>query len=185
MRRRTFIGAFAASVAAASARAEELHPDWPEAAADAEISEALNVLEQWIALYREGDYLGQWRLTDPRIRRWFGRRRWRDTMRAAHRRNGDLLDYDIGAYAATSAADLPCTEMGHCFRARVPYVFALVRTRYVQANPAQPEYCVAAHSSEGWRFGGGTLLNRPLGETAVILSQQDERRYTPRFVVTP
>jgi hypothetical protein len=79
---------------------------------------------------------------------------------------------------AASARELPCTEMGHCYREQVSYVLALIQTRYAQATPAQPEYCVAAYSSEGWRFGGGTILNRPLGETAVILSTQDERRYT-------
>ena len=106
-------------------------------------------------------------------------------MERARRADGALLSYRIASYAAASAADLPCTEMGHCFRERVPYVIALVETRYETASPPQPEFIVVARSDEGWRFGGGTILNRPLGETAVIMTTQDEQRYEPSYTITP
>lgn len=73
--------------------------------------------------------------------------------------------------------------MGHCFREGVDYVIALMETRYEIASPAQPEFVVAARSNEGWRFGGGTILNRPFGETAVIMTVQDERRYKPSYTI--
>jgi hypothetical protein len=34
-----------------------------------------------------------------------------------------------------------------------------------------------ANSPQGWSFGGGTFLNKPFGETWIILDRKDERRY--------
>ncbi len=171
------------SVLAGSVRAQD--ETWPTGASEHDTQAALSAINQWIAAYQAGDYEAQWRLTDPRIRRWFDLRRFQRAMQLARRRDGALLSYVVGRSAAASAAQLPCTEQGHCFRERVPYVIALLDTHYETASPPQPEFCVAARSREGWTFGGGTILNRPLGETAVILTLQDERRYAPSWTTRP
>lgn len=36
-------------------------------------------------------------------------------------------------------------------------------------------YVVIANSEDGWKFGGGSLVNRPYGETLGILDRNDER----------
>ncbi len=69
--------------------------------------------------------------------------------------------------------------MRHCYRRGVQYVVFVLRTTYEKASPGQPEYVAMAKSDEGWRFGGGTFPNRPLGETAVIMTESDESRYRP------
>jgi len=70
--------------------------------------------------------------------------------------------------------------MGHCFRKDVQYVFILLRSTYETAAPAQPEFVVMAKSEEGWKFGGGTFPDTPMGETSVILDRKDEHRYRYR-----
>lgn len=157
---------------------------WPSSASSADLEAALQAMNEWIAAYQAEDYLRQWRLTDSRIRKWRDRREWRDKMKRARRRDGALLSYAISAYSPASSSQLPCTEMGHCFREGVDYVIALIETRYEIAEPSQPEFFVAARSDEGWRFGGGTILNRPLGETSVIMTVQDERRYKPGYTIS-
>lgn len=136
------------------------------------------VLVAWIEAYRSGDYHRQWALTDSRIRYWHDRRRWNVWMKRAARRNGPLDSYVISARGPIDASQLPCTEHGHCFRSGVDYVLLIVATKYGRATPDQPEYAVMARSAEGWRFGGGSILNRPLGETAVILTEFDQRSYS-------
>lgn len=103
-------------------------------------------------------------------------------MKKAARRNGALLSYTIEGAAPADAESLPCTENRHCFREGIPYVVFRIRSAYELATPAQPEFAVMALSDEGWRFGGGTFLNRPLGETAVIMTRQDEERYNVRYL---
>jgi len=171
----------AASAFPGSSLSDEL--DWPTSAIEADILAARQVMESWIEAYQRQDFPSQWRLTHPRIRRWFDRRRWTRGMRAAFNRTGNLIDYNITGQAAVSAAQLPCTELGHCFRPGLAYVFFRLETRYEVAAPPQPEFCVMARADADWRFGGGTLLNRPLGETAVIMTRQDERRYDPSITV--
>lgn len=175
--------AFSASALASGALAND-DSAWPDSATSADLESALQSMNAWIAAYQAGDYLSQWRLTDPRIRYWRDRIQWRDMMKRARRRDGALLSYAINAYSPASSSQLPCTEMGHCFRESVDYVIALMETRYKIAAPAQPEFFVAARSEEGWRFGGGTILNRPFGETAVIMTVQDERRYKPGYTIS-
>lgn len=179
--RRLILGAvlLAALPGAARAAPAPLRPDWPADATPADVEAAHAALQAWIAAFRAGDYAAQWRLTDPRLRRWTNLPRWRKAMGRAAHRNGGLLDYEVSGRAAVEARQLPCTEQGHCYRRDVPYVVFILRTRYAKAAPAQPEYAAMALSDEGWRFGGGTLLNRPLGETAVMLSETDEQRYSP------
>jgi hypothetical protein len=112
-------------------------------------------------------------------RRWWYETRWRKAMTKARRKDGKLTGVTIEAADAIDAAKLPCTELRHCYRGGVQYVMFILRTAYEKATPGQPEYVAMAKSVEGWRFGGGTFPNRPLGETAVILTESDERRYKP------
>ncbi|HNR77122.1 MAG TPA: hypothetical protein PKM48_08320 [Parvularculaceae bacterium] len=155
----------------------------PELATQEEIVAAHAVLVDWTSAFQAGDYRAQWLLTDSRIRRWHDRKRWKGWMTKAARRNGALNSYAIEAASPARAEDLPCTETGHCFRPGVKYVIFLIRSEYEIAAPAQPEFAVMAFSDDGWRFGGGTFLNRPMGETSVIMTVQDERRYKPGFSI--
>ncbi len=164
------------SMLTTSVRAEE-----PPLATEDEVVEVYGILQQWIEAYRAGDYHQQWLLTDSRIRRWHNRQRWRGWMREAKKNNGALISYMAESGAPVQAEQLPCTEQGHCFRRDVQYIIYLIRTEYEHAEPGQPEFAVMAKSSEGWKFGGGTILNRPMGETSVIMTTQDEARYRPRY----
>lgn len=162
------------AIATASVRAEEV-----PLATDDDVAVATQVLAKWTAAYQTEDYDTQWALTDPRQRRWWDKKRWRKAMTKARRKDGALTGYTIKAVSPIDAAKLPCTEMGHCYRRGVQYVLFIVTSAYEKAAPGQPEYAAMAKSEEGWRFGGGTFPNRPLGETAVILTEEDERRYRP------
>jgi hypothetical protein len=170
---------------AAQSPAQEPEATWPEGASEADLDEAQAAMASWIAAYQTQDFAAQWRMTDPRIRRWFDRRRWTRRLARAFLRNGKLLEYAVDSRAAISGEQLPRTEQGHRFRPNVSYVIFLLRTQYEVAAPPQPEFCVIARSDEGWRFGGGTILNRPLGKTAVIMTEQDERRYEPSYTILP
>ena len=100
-------------------------------------------------------------------------------MKKAARRDGALENYPIDSATPIPAADIPCTELGRCFRKDLKYALFAIRSEYQSATPAQPEFAVMTMSDEGWRFGGGSFLNRPLGQIAVIMTVQDERRYKP------
>lgn len=184
MLRREFIAglALAATPCLGSATAND-ESAWPDRATTADLEAALQSMNARLQSYQAGDYSAQWRLTDARMRRWINRRIWRDRMRRARRRDGALLSYIVRAHLPVTSAELPKTEMGHRFREHVDYVISILETRYENAAPAQPEYFVGARSREGWRFAGGTILNRPLGETAVILTVQDEQRYEPNYSI--
>jgi len=155
------------------------HAEETPLATAADVEEARGVLEQWTAAYQAEDYLTQWQLTDPRIRRWWDKARWREAMVKARRKDGKLTAYTIVGADPIDAAKLPCTELGHCYRQGVQYIAFVIRSEYKKAKPGQPEYVAMAKSDEGWRFGGGTFPNRPVGETSVILTESDERRYKP------
>lgn len=155
----------------------------PPPASEEEVTVALGAFHDWTAAFMAGDYRAQWLLTDKRIRRWRDRGRWKKWMTAAQARNGDLKSFSIEAAAPAAAADLPCTETGHCFRGGVQYILIVIRSEYEKAAPQQPEFAVMSNDDGVWRFGGGTFLNRPLGETAVIMTVQDERRYKPGFSI--
>lgn len=176
--RRTVIGSTVLAMAFGGARvaAEE-----PALATEEEVIEVYGSLRDWLEAFRSGDYRAQWLLTDSRIRRWHNLSRWRNWMREAQKRNGDLLSYAPESGAPVTAAQMPCTEQGHCFRPGVQYILYIMRTEYEKVEPAQPEFAVMAKSDEGWRFGGGTILNRPMGETSVIMTVQDEARYEPKW----
>lgn len=155
--------------------ADETSPATPD-----EIAAARETLVAWTSAYQAGEYREQWGLTDPRIRHWHDKERWRGWMKKAARHNGALVTFEIEAVAPADAGSLPCTEQGHCFREGIRYVFFRIRSAYEVAEPAQPEWAVMAESEEGWRFGGGTFLNRPLGETSVIMTRRDEDKYKAR-----
>lgn len=150
------------------------------AAASTNIMAAREALTAWIDAYQAGEYDDQWRLTHARIRRWRHRRLWNRVMRNARRTDGALLAYTIVGQAEVTAAQLPCSEQGHCYRPGIDYVLFTLRSEYENAAPPQPEYVAMALSGDQWVFGGGTLLNRPFGETSVIMTESDERRYRPR-----
>lgn len=177
--RRVLLFGMASSVCSRVALAQT-SPGWSASRADQDVAAAREVLLAWTNAFRAADFDSQWLLTDPAIRRWHDRARWRRWMRAASRRNGALLEFALRNGVLAQAAQIPCTEQGHCYRSGVRYIVFLIQSRYERATPAQPEYAAMAWSVEGWRFGGGTFLNRPMGETSVILTEEDERRYTGR-----
>jgi hypothetical protein len=143
---------------------------------------AHGIMQQWVQAYHEGRFIDQWDLTDPRIRRWHPKRRWRKWMTRATKRNGKIKSYEVTSITRLYATQLPCTEQGHCYRKDVPVILFMIKSEYEKAGPPQPEYIVMSKSEEGWKFGGGTFPNRPMGETSLILDRKDEKRYTrPRF----
>ncbi len=154
-----------------------------EAIPSTHVANARDALIEWIAAYQAGEYSDQWRLTHPRIRRWRPRRLWNRVMRRAARANGALLSYAITGQSEATAEQLPCTEQGHCYRPGNQYVLFTLTTEYEYAAPPQPEYVAMALDGDQWVFGGGTMLNRPFGETSVIMTESDERRYRPRAPV--
>lgn len=160
----------------ACASAPDAAPAVPPLASAEEVSAALEAFQAWSAAYQSGDYNAQFALTHPLIRQWGDATAWRRLMRDAARRNGALVSLELEGAGPLSASDVPCTEMGHCYRRDMQVVMIVLRTRYERADPAQPEYVVMANSDEGWRFGGGTFPNRPRGETMAILDRADEAR---------
>lgn len=165
-----------ALVATAPAVAQEVEP-----ASDAEVREAYAVFLDWLTAYRDGDYHVQWRLTDRRIRNWWPRERWTRFMQDSRRHSGELTSIEIIQAGPIEADTLPCSERGHCYRPGVRYVFLMFRTRYENIDEELTEYVAMSESGEGWRFGGGNILNRPLGETSVIMTRTDESRYRQSF----
>lgn len=141
------------------------------------LADATAAMSEFIARYRIQDYRGQWGLLDPRMRKWITLDRWRNAMTLGRRRHGELAAIAITSSNLVRAEQLPCTEMGHCYRRGVPYALFIMRTRYVQKDVPQPEFVVMSHSIEGWRFAGGTFPVTSLGETAVLLDEADEARY--------
>jgi len=152
-----------------------------EPARDEEVREAYGVFLEWLNARETGDYYAQYQLTDRRIRQWWPRERYMRFMSDAHRRDGALLSIEVLQAGAIDAETLPCTERGHCYRQGVRYVFLMFRTSYENVEGELTEYAAMAESGEGWRFGGGNILNRPMGETSVIMTLQDENRYRQLF----
>lgn len=134
-------------------------------------------LAQFVAAYRQEDYRAQWDLVDPRKRRWIGRERWGKAMAQSRRRHGALTSWTIVEQAPVRAEQLPCTEMGHCYRKGVAYYVYFLRTTYASRQVAQPEFIVMSLSDEGWRFAGGTFPATAMGETGVLLDELDEKRF--------
>ncbi|WP_420434835.1 DUF4019 domain-containing protein [Hyphobacterium sp.] len=152
-----------------------------EPASEAEVREAYDVFLDWLNAYQSEDYHQQWQLTDRRIRTWWPRERWTRFMQDSRRHTGELTSIEVLQAGPIEADTLPCTERGHCYRPGVRYVFLMFRTRYSGVEDELTEYAAMAESGDGWRFGGGNILNRPLGETSVIMTRTDESRYRQSF----
>lgn len=149
----------------------------PPTATEGDVQIAYKNLVEWTNAYREGDFRAQWLMTDARIRQWHDNDRWEDWMTSAKSANGTMKSWNVKNAVPANAKQLPCTELGHCFRRGVQYVLFIIESEYEVAAPPQPEFAVMALSDEGWKFGGGTFLNRPMGETSVIMTRTDEARY--------
>ncbi len=176
MRNSIFALIFGSILLSAPAHAQSVEP-----ASESEVREAYNVFLDWLDAYQEEDHYQQYQLTDGRIRRWWPRVRYLRFMTDARRRTGALTSIEVLQAGAIDAETLPCTERGHCYRPGVRYVFLMFRTTYENVAGGLTEYAAMAESGEGWRFGGGNILNRPMGETSVILTLQDENRYRQLF----
>lgn len=146
--------------------------DMPASQGDAE-----SRFHEFVSAYRGEDYLTQWRIVDPRMHYWVRADRWRKSMQQSRRRHGALVDLSVTHVLPVDAEQIPCTEMGHCFRKGVTYVLLMLRTRYERNQVPQPEFAVMSMSDEGWRWAGGTFPATALGETAVLLDDADENRF--------
>ncbi len=146
-------------------------------ASTGEVEKALKTLVLWIQNYQDKNYAGQYNLVHPLIQHYKDKKKWKKAMKKSLRVNGELLDYKILAVGATTPDKIPCTEMGHCYRKDIQVVLIFINSLYQKIGAKEKEYVVMANSSRGWRFGGGTFLNIPFGETMTILDRKDERRY--------
>ena len=177
--KRIFLSSAAALLLAGSpAISATDEPEAPEQETEADDGTAARqALLAWTEAFRSGEYARQWELTHPRIRYWQHKNKWARKMRASVARTGKLVSYEITGSAPVTAEQLPCTEQGHCFRRHIEYHMFTIKSEYSGETPPQPEFVVMAKSDEGWRFGGGSFPNRPMGETSVILDRKDEARY--------
>jgi hypothetical protein len=166
----------AALAVSAPASAQTVEP-----ATDTEVREAYGVFLDWLNAWQEEEHYAQYQLTDRRIRQWWPRERYLRFMTDSRNRTGALTSIEVLQAGAIDAETLPCTERGHCYRPGVRYVFLMFRTTYENVEGELTEYAAMAESGEGWRFGGGNILNRPMGETSAILTVQDESRYRQLF----
>ena len=148
----------------------------PQARTEAEIS-AESRFREFVSAYQSADYLTQWRIVDPRKRYWVKISRWRKAMRQSRRSHGALAEISVTHVLSVDAKQIPCTEMGHCWRKGVPYVVLMLRTRYERKQMPQPEFAVMSLSDEGWRWAGGTFPATALGETAVLLDEADDAKF--------
>lgn len=133
--------------------------------------------QEFVAAYRSADYLTQWRVVDPRKRYWVKISRWRKAMQQSRRSHGALAEIKVTHVLSVDAKQIPCTEMGHCWRKGVPYVVLMLLTRYERKQVPQPEFAVMSLSDEGWRWAGGTFPATALGETAVLLDEADDAKF--------
>jgi hypothetical protein len=146
----------------------------PPASAE-QIAEAEGVFDEWILAYQAKDYGAQWRLIHPRIRTWYDKKRWRNAMQLSQRKGGELVVIKKDRIEAIPTEEIPCTEMGHCYRKDMQTVVIVTTIDYGKPPSPVQEYAIMANSDEGWRWGGGTILKLPMGETVVILNRRDER----------
>ena len=142
-----------------------------------ETRKALKVFEDWMKHYQERAFRKHYSYVHPRIRYYKSYKGWRKIMRKSVNKNGELIGYELVGFGPITADKIPCTEMGHCYRRDMQVVVIVVNSEYKKIGIKEKELVIMANSVEGWRFGGGTVLNRPFGETLGILDRQDERRY--------
>lgn len=146
-------------------------------ASDEQVKEAFSRFQTWTSLYQQEDYPGQYELVHPRIQHYKNLPVWKKKMRKSRHKNGALLEYELVALGAISPAEIPCTEMGHCYRKGMQTVIVVVNSVYEKIGEKSKEYVIMANSGQGWLFGGGTFLNVPFGETMGILNRMDEKKY--------
>jgi len=146
-------------------------------ASDEQVRQALSRFQEWTRLYQQENYLEQYELVHPRIQRYKNYPVWKKAMSRSQHKNGSLLEYELVALSAITPGDIPCTEMGHCYRKGMQTVIIIVNSRYEKIGEKNKEYVIMANSEEGWMFGGGTILNIPFGETMGILDRADEKKY--------
>jgi hypothetical protein len=144
-------------------------------ATPAEIEQAFNVFKQWTTLYQQEEYEKQRQLNHPRI--GTPKRYWKKVMSKSNQKNGKLMSYDILAVSAIHTADIPCTELGHCYRKDMQVVIIFVNSHYEKIGDKNKEYILMANHIDGWGWGGGTFLNIPFGESIVILDRNDVIKY--------
>jgi hypothetical protein len=149
-----------------------------------EIRKAVETFNTWANFYQRKDYRNHYKLAHPRIKKWKDKKKWHKWMKTNYRKIGPLESYEIVAVAPVTPGVIPCTEMGHCYRRGMQVVMIILTSRYGKIDKPLKEYAVKTNSQQGWRFGGGTFLNRPFGETMLILDRKDERRYAFKGVET-
>jgi len=149
----------------------------PPLASDEEVARSVTAFEAWTAAYQRKDFETQYALVHPRIQKWKTRRAWKKAMGKSIRRNGSLTAWSPVFISAIAAEKVPCTEMGHCYRRDMQVVIIVLNSHYEKIGDMEKEYVLMTNSEDGWRFGGGTFLNRPFGETLGILDRHDEKRY--------
>lgn len=141
------------------------------------LADAERQFTQFVEAFRNADDRAHWKMLDPRKRRWIKLDRWRKQMAQARRRQGNIASVSIIERSLVQSHQLPCTEMGHCYRKGVTYAVFLLRTTYVEKQVKQPEFAVMSWSDEGWRFAGGTFPATAMGETGVLLDDTDDKRF--------
>ena len=161
-------------LAATHANPKESPSNVPLASA-VQIAEAERVFDEWLSAYQAKDYGAQWSLIHPRIRTWYNKKRWRNAMKMSQRKGGELMAIKKDRIEAVPVEEIPCTEMGHCYRKDMQTVVIITTIEYGEPPSPVQEYAIMANSYEGWRWGGGTILKLPMGETVVILNRRDER----------
>ena len=146
-------------------------------ATPAQVKQAVEVFKNWTSSYQQKNYKDQFKLVHPRLRKWSDKESWKRWMKRNQRKIGALKSYEIVAIAPITPEQVPCTEMGHCYRKGMQVVIVILNSVYGKIGGPRKEYAVMTNSPQGWRFGGGTVLNRPFGETLMVLDRKDERRY--------
>lgn len=169
------LAALLASALLISTAAHASRIEIPPLASEAEVQEAFAAFEAWTEHYQQGEYEAQYELIHERIRKYKTRKSWVSRMKRSVLNNGPLEKIEILAVGPIEAENIPCTEMGHCYRKDMQTVMIVVNSRYAKVGAREKEYIVMARSEDGWRYGGGTFLNRPYGETMAILDRKDER----------
>lgn len=140
-----------------------------------QVEQAYSVFKEWTELYQQEEYAKQHKLNHPRT--GTPKRLWIKLHAKSTRKNGKLISYDTLAVSALHTSQLPCTEMGHCYRKDMQVVIIFVNSHYENIGDKNKEFIIMANHRDGWGWGGGTFLNRPFGESIVIMDRADVNKY--------
>lgn len=81
---------------------------------------------------------------------------------------------EMRAVGGIEAQKVPSTEVGQC-RCKAKQTGKIVfGSHYGKACDHSKDFIVMANSKEGWRYGGGSFLNRQYSETMAILDRKAE-----------